>query len=104
MLQNARVASLRRSDLKDLRAPIGQPMLQFVAKRCFKSQFRSGSCAVEEPAGGTDKVERRREPGAAVQAQPLPGQQGEEWKLVERLSSSRNRSACRTVLTLSCDG
>jgi hypothetical protein len=68
MLQIAGVAGLERSDLKDLRAPPGQPMLQFVAKRCFKSQRRrrSGFCASEKPAGGAGKAERRRKPGAGV--------------------------------------
>ena len=38
---------------------------------CWRDR-RSGFCVVEKAAGGTDKAERRQEPGAWVQAQQVP--------------------------------
>src|SRR4029450_5700610 len=47
------------------------PLPNEAGELCWRCQ-RTGFSIVEKPAGGTDKAERRREPGAAVQAPPLP--------------------------------
>jgi hypothetical protein len=65
---------------------------------CWRDR-RSGFCVGEKPAGGTDKAERRREPGAWVQAQQVPWTTGLKKGELRHISpASNSRPTCNKLL------